>query len=268
MKMFRLFAGVAVAASLSFPMPAQQAPSGFHSVGCYKLKADKTNTEFRQWAADELHKVAQARVDLGVLSTYYLLRALMPVGTSADCDYLIVAIYPGAPPEPLGPEQITTALKKAGMSITAQEYTDHRSALATLVSNNMYRNLDSAGAAKKGGVLSVAYMKAADVQAWIDFEKKVWKPLAEQMIKDGVQSGWSLNVRAFGQDSQLPYQGVTVDVYPSWDAVWKEDSQFMDRFKKVHPDMQVDPTFEKMEKTRTMVKQELYAIDDMISAEK
>ena len=265
MKISHWLAGATIAAALSAAVAAQQAPTGFHTVGCYKLKPDMA-AEFRKFAADDIHKVAQARIDMGLLSAYYLLRSVMPTGTSADCDYLIVAFYPGAPPEPLSQQDIAAALKRAGSATTAQEYVDRRSALTTLVASNMYRSLEYVGSARKGAYLTVAYMKTANLEEWIKFEQSVWKPLAEQMIKDGVQSGWSLNIRAFGQDSDLPYQGVTVDTYPNWDAIWTDDAQFEERFKKVHPDMDMNSMWEKAVKMRTMTKQELYAIDDLITA--
>src|SRR4029077_8216196 len=102
-----------VVAALCLPAAAQtqqQGISGFHSVACIKVKADKTS-EFRAWAASDLHKYAQSRVDTGVLSTWLLLKSIQPQGNSADCDYLSISIYPGAPIEPLSPEALGDALK-------------------------------------------------------------------------------------------------------------------------------------------------------------
>ena len=249
MRVTRLLVCAAFAAALSASLLAQQAPSGFHTVNCLKIKTEKSG-EFHKWVADVLQKYAQSRVDSGAVSAWYLLRSVIPQGASATCDYLTVSFYPGAPPEPLSPERMSEALKKAGVSMTAEEYVARRDSIATLISSQLFRNIDSVGSAQKGGYLSVAYMKTANLEDWLALEKKLWKPFAEQMAKDGVQSGWSLNIRAFGQDSELPYQGVTVDVFPNWDAVWKDDSQFVDRLKKVHP--QRDPTaiFEQFTKAR------------------
>jgi hypothetical protein len=254
----------ALAAACSLTLYAQQAPSGFHTVNCVKVKPEKS-AEFHKFVADDLTKLAQSRVESGIVSTWYLLRAVEPVGRSAECDYLTVSIYPGAPPEPLAREQLSAALKKANLSISADEYVAQRDAVATLVSTNMFVNQVSVGKANKGGYLVVNYMKTADLNGWLKLEKELWKPIAEQMVKDGVTSGWSLNIRALGQESDLPYRGVTVDVFPSWDAVFKGDPQFADRVKKVHPDKDLNAMFEQIEKSRTMIKSELYAIDDMIT---
>jgi hypothetical protein len=268
MKNLRLTACSIVIAALSAALPAQQAPSGFHTVNCLKIKPEKSG-EFRKWISDVLQKYAQSRVDSGAVSTWYLLRSAMPQGASATCDYLTVAIYPGAPPEPLSPAQMGEALKKAGVSMTGEEYIARRDSIATLVSAQLFRNLDSVGgAAKKGGYLTVSFMKAKNVGDWVEFERKVWKPIAEQMVKDGVESGWSLNIQAFGQETELPYEGVTVDVYPNWDAFWKEDTQFLDRIKKVHPETDPTAMFEQLTKVRTEISLQLFAIDDLITAKK
>ncbi len=267
MKGIRSLACAALATACCASLFAQQAPSGFHTVNCIKVKPEKS-VEFRKWVGEVMQKYAHSRVDSGAVSTWYLLRALIPQGTSATCDYLSVSIYPGAPPEPLKAEEVGAALKKAGISMTADEYMTRRDSISTLVSTGVFRNVESLGSPQKGGYLSVSYMKAANLQDWLDMEQKFWKPIAEEMIKDGVQSGWSVNIQAFGQESQLPFQGVTVDAYPSWDAVWKDDPHFADRVKKVHPDADINAAFDKVEKARTMVRSELYAIEDIVTSGK
>jgi hypothetical protein len=258
MKVLSLLAGVAIAAALPLTLVAQQSPSGFHTVACFKIKADK-GSEFRKWAAEDLRKFVQSRIDAGKISTWYLLRSVMPAGTSAECDYLTVSMYPGAPPEPLGMEGLEEALKKAGMSMTAQQYVDRRNSLTTLVSTAMFQNQTFVGTSKKGDYFMVNYMKSANPQDWVAYEKKVWQPFAEAMTKEGVESAWSVNLQVLPGGSDLPYQGVTVDVYPSWDAVYNNDGKFVERFKKVHPDMEFGTTIEQFEKLRTISSTKLFA---------
>jgi hypothetical protein len=167
----------------------QQGQAGYHTVACIKVKPEK-GSEFRTWAASDLHKYVQSRVDTGVLSTWFLLRSVQPQGASADCDYLTVSIYPGAPPEPLSPAAQDEALKKAGFTMSAQQFMDRRDSLTTLVSNNLFQNRVSVGSPlKKGNYLVVNYMKAANVDDWVAFEKKIWQPVAEALVKDGKSAG-------------------------------------------------------------------------------
>ena len=62
--------------------------------------------------------------------------------------------------------------------------------------------------------------------------------------------------------------GVTVDVYPSWDAVIKSmiDPEFVNRWHKIHPDMEMGTTFEHYDKLRNILSANLFRIDDRISA--
>ena len=267
MKIPRILTCVAIAAAFSASLFAQRPNTGYHSVACIKVKAEK-NTEFRKWAAEDAHKFAQSRVDAGAYSTWFMLRSVVPQGTSAECDYLVISMFPAAPPAPMGLEELGVALKKAGMSMSAQEYVDRRTSLTTLVSNNMFQNQASVGAMKKGDYFMVNYMKVPNMEDYVAYEKKVWKPLAEAMAKDGVRSGWSLNTQVIPSGSGTPFQAVTVDVYPSWESVFKDDSQFVDRFRKTHADMELGTTFEAYEKLRTLVSTQLYTVTDMISSTK
>ena len=262
----RSLLSVAFAAAFSATLLAQQAPSGYHSVACIKVKPENAN-EFRKWAAEDAHKFAQGRVDSGAVSTWFLLRSVIPQGTSTECDYLSISMYPGAPPKPLDMDEMGAALKKAGMTVSAKEYVDRRSSLTQLVSNNLFQNKVFVGAAKKGDYFVVNEMKVSNMDDYLAYEKKVWQPLAEAMAKDGVRTGWSLNVQVLPNGSDLKFQAVTVDVFPSWDAVYK-DIPFADTFKKVHPDMEVGTTFETYEKLRTILSTDLYHVDDMVSSTK
>jgi hypothetical protein len=265
MKVPRLFACAILGALLSAALPAQQASSGYHTVACLKIKPGKTS-EFRQWTTEVLHKYAQGRVDSGALSTFFLLRAVYPGASSPECDYVTIALYPGAPPEPLGPEDMSRALKKAGLNMTAQEYIDRRDALATLVSSSLFRNEASAGLVTKGAYMVVNYMKTSNYDKWVDFEKRVGKAMAEQSMSDGTTSGWSANGLWFPYGRDLPYQGVTVDVFPNWDALFKDDPKFQENFKKAHPDLVTSD--EEMDKIRTLSVMQLFKVEDMISSAK
>lgn len=267
MKFVRTVLSVVIAAAFTCTLFAQQAATGYHTVACIKIKPGK-GSEFRKWAAEDVHKYAQSRVDAGAVTNWHLLRSVMPQGESAECDYLIVAMFPGAPPQPMGLEELGAALKKAGIAGTAQEYVDRRNSLTTLISNNLFQTVAFTGSMKKGDYFMVNFMKSSTVNDYVAFEKKVWLPIAEAMDKDGVRSGWSLNVQVLPSGADLPFQAVTVDVYPSWESVFKNDTQFADRFRKVHPDRELGTTFEQFEKLRTIQSTKLYALEDYISSAK
>jgi hypothetical protein len=266
MKIARLLVCAAIAAALATTLVAQEAGTGYHTVACFKVKAD-SGAEFHKFITDESHKVAQGRVDTGQLTTWYLLRSVLPQGSAAECDYMVVAMFPGTP-HLLAQEDLTAAIKKAGLSISPDDYMKHRNAVSTLVSVGVFQNRIAVGSAKKGDYFQVNYMKVANIDDWIAYEKKVWQPLAEALVKDGKADGWSLNVRVLPGGSEQPFQAVTVDVFPSWDAIFANDPQFADRFRKVHPDMELGTTFEQFEKLRTRSQVQLYELEDVIAASK
>jgi hypothetical protein len=267
MNISRSLVGAALAAALSLSLCAQTPPSGYHSVACFKVKADK-GADFHKFISDESHKVAQGRVDSGSITTWYLLRSVLSQGTATECDYLIVAMFPGAP-HLLGTEQLSAAIKKAGMSIAPEDYVDHRNAVSTLVSVGIFQNAALVGGvAKKGDYFRVNYMKAPNVGDWVAYEKKVWQPFAESLAKSGAISGWSVNVRVLPGGADQPYQGVAVDVFPSLDAVFAGGAGFAEAFRKAHPDMEIGTTMEQFDRLRTIQDIQLFELEDVVTSVK
>jgi hypothetical protein len=267
MNVARSFLSVAIAAALSVTLVAQQAPSGYHSVACIKIKPGQSS-DFRKWSATDGRAYQQARVDSGAITNWFLLRSVIPAGTSAQCDYLSIVTYPGAPPKPSGLDEMGPLLKKAGLTMSAQEYVDRRGSMTELVSQDLSRTRILVGGMKKGDYLMVNYMKVNDMGDWLAAEKNIWQPLAESMVKAGVTSGWSANVQVLPGGADLPFQAVTVDIYPSWDAVFAGNPQVREFFAKAHPDMDFSATMEKLEKLRTIVSRRLFTVDDMATAAK
>jgi len=266
MKIARMLVGAVIAIAFS-TVSAQQPSPGYHSVACLKLKPDSA-AEFRKFQSDVAHKVAQGRVGDGELTAWYLLRSVFPQGESTECDYLVVAMFPKMP-HAFGAEQLDPAIKKAGLSITPDDYMKRRDSTVRVVTTAVYQNQASVGSPKKGDYFQVNYMKVeeSNLNDWVAYEKKVWQPVAEALVKDGKEDGWSLNVRSMPFGSDLPFQGVTVDVFPSLDAVFADDPQFIERFRKVHPDMEFGTTIQHFEKLRTQALVQLYVLDDIVTAQ-
>jgi hypothetical protein len=258
-----LFLSVAFAATFSVTLPAQETPTGYHTVACIKVKPGK-GAEYRTWAETGIHKLQQASADSGRISAWFLLASVMPAGSSAACDYVSIAIYPGVPPAPMGLDELGAALKKSGIPMSAEDYVARRSSLTDLVSAALWRNQIAVGTLQKGDYVVVNHMKVPNIAEWIANEKKVWQPFAESMVKDGVTRGWFLNVQEMPGGSDLKYQASTVDVYPSWDAYFKLGNGFVDRFKKVHPDMDMNQAFDNFGKLRTIGSLEMLHVEDAV----
>lgn len=267
MKALCMLAGAAVVMAMSTPSICQPAPTtGFHQVQCAKINAGK-GVEFRKWQEGDLHKYAQAMVDSGRLSSWALIRAVTPAGNANPCDFYVVAMYPGLPPQPLGMEELGAALKKAGFTMSAEEFANRRDSVSTLVSSAMWQNVVSEGSMQKGDYLIINTFKAPNPDDWAAYEKKIWQPLAQQLDKEGLTRGWSLNVLVMPpRGNDIETNGVTVDVYPNWDAVYKPDPEFYNRWKKVHPDMELGTTLQQFEKLGPNSTAHLFKVDDMVSS--
>jgi hypothetical protein len=251
-----------VAATLPLTLPAQQVPNGYHTVTCIKLKPGKTFADYRHWVAAGPHKLQQANADSGRISAWYLLGYVMPAGTSAACDFVNVSI-PGSPPAPPGARGAERRPKEAEITMGAKEYVDQRSSMADLVFAELWQNWNAVGTLQNGDYVVLNHMKVPNVGDWVAYEKKMWQPFAEAMVKDGVMHGWFLNTPVYPGGSDLKYQAATVDVYPSWDALFK-DNGFAERFKKVHPGADMNQTLASFEKVRTIGSTELLSVEDVV----
>jgi len=265
MRLVRMLLMVSAALMIAAASLAQSPTLGFHSVACFKVKPENS-ADFRKFAEGELHKIAQGRVDDGELTAFYLLRAVFPQGQAAECDYVVVAIFPKLP-HAFGRENLAAAIKQAGLSITPEDYVNHRNAVSTLITTGVYQNVGVVGQPKKGDYFQVNYMRVTDenFDDYIALEQKVWKPLAEQYIKDGLEDGWSINIARMPIGSDMPYQVVTVDMFPTMDAIFADDPKFVERFHKAHPDREIGTTFQQFEKLRVRSQVKLYVLEDLIA---
>ena len=81
----RFLLGAAMAAALTMPLAAQQAPTGFHSIVCVKVNPGKWDA-IAEWIAGTEHKLNQELVDSGTYASTLVLRTELPQGTASECD--------------------------------------------------------------------------------------------------------------------------------------------------------------------------------------
>ncbi len=263
----RFLMGVALTATLSMPLAAQQAQTGYHSIACVKVNTGKW-AEADQWIAGTEHKLSQELVDSGKAQSVIVLQTQLPQGTRAECDYVFVTFFQGLPTEDPSPEEVTAALHKAGVAMTAAQLDARRTELGALVYVNITQYQTLVGGAKKGDYLAFNSINAPDVAACVSYEQKVWQPVAEQMLKDGTSSGWALNEQIFPRGTKDKPLVSTVDLFPSWDAAFKQYDSIMDSWKKVHADMDINSTMDQFGKLCAIEHTVLYKVADMMVAKK
>ena len=260
--------GAALAAALPVVLVAQQASPGFHSVSCVKVKPGK-NADFNTLVNGDLRKLEQSRVNSGALSGWIELRTVIPAGREATCDYAFVSFYSALPPAPMSDQEMSADLQKAGISSSLEELQHQEDAAGYLVSNSIGRTALHVGAAHEGDFIVVNDMKVADEDAWIADEKKLWQPIFEDGVKDGSMRGWSVVVLFMPRGAQDNATTYTVDIYPSWDALFKFFGPgFPDRWKKVNPDIPIDQGMAQEHKLETIEHTTLYKVVTAIQPSK
>lgn len=240
----------------------QQQPSGYHSVTCVKVRDGKM-ADYRQFLDENSHKLGQVLADSGRMSAGYRFRSIMPAGAAATCDYVFVSVFAGAPLPPNAPGALADTLKKAGISMSAAEYSARQSSLATLISTELWRTATAIGDIRKGDYVYINHMKVHDMPAWLEMERSIWKPIAESWVNEGSQRGWMVALPVLPGGTGLKYQAITADVYPSWDAVFMQRS-VEKTFKQVHSDKDINQVFEKLGKARDLDLRELMVVEDKI----
>ena len=263
-----VFAGLCVAGSNSASAQEPSGSTGFHSISCVKVRRGKS-ADFKTLVDGTFLKFAQSRVDSGAISAWLVLRTVIPAGHDANCDYVFVTFYPGLPNAPMGEEEMTAALKKAGISTSLEDMRQQRDAAGYLVYNGMERTAVQVGQAKKGDYIVVNVMSVPDTGAWIANEKKLWQPIFEDGVKDGSVDGWSVVEQFLPRGAKDQGNTYTVDIYPSWDAMFKFFGPgFSDRWKKVNPGVPIEQGMDQEHKVDTIDHTVLYHVVQMVQASK
>src|SRR6266567_968281 len=215
---------------------AQEAPR-FSRDLCVKVK-DGKGAEYAAFLRDVTTKLVKVRMDAGMYSSFVIAQAVAPAGRSARCDYHLVYGSIGFPPEGRGAEQTAADMKKAGIAMSREQMNAKRDDLSFLVGVDIWRGQQSVGAAAKGGYARLNYYKTkpgATLGDWVRMESTGWKPLAESMAKDN-GTAWLVFTLAMPGGASLPYNGLTVDVFPSWSALG-QGFPARTMWNKVHTDM-------------------------------
>lgn len=264
----RLLWGAAIAAALPMTLAAQQAPTTTYASTCVTVKSGQ-DAAFDQIVNGDLHKLEQSRVDSGALSGYMVLRTEMPAGKEAHCDYVFLAFYSGMPKPPMSDAELNAALQKAGVANTEAQFGARLSGVGEEVSTALEVNLDLVGGAQKGDYIVYNSMKVSDenVDAWVKWEKTMWAPLADSMVKSGQLRGWALDMQMFPTGSKDRGLESTSDIFPSWDAFVNARDHYEAGWKAVHPNDDIMTTMDQFGKLCTIEHMVLYKVVDEIMAQ-
>lgn len=262
----RILFGAALVAALSMPLVAQQQnTTNYYEVACVRVNQGQ-NAAAREWVAGTDHKLSQAAIDSGQVRSALVLRSVMPQGSEANCDYVFVTFFKGLPLAPMSPEELSKALHDAGIQMTPEEFYTQRSKIGTLVNLTIVQSEGMVGEAKKGDYLVLNQMNAPDTGACIAYQMKVWQPLAQEMMSAGDSDGWGIQLQSFPRGEKDRGGVSSVDIYPTLGAVFKQRDSIQNGWKKVHPDMDVNNTFQQFGKLCPIEHTVLYKVEDMVGS--
>ena len=108
---------------------------------CIKVAPGKA-AEYETFLRDNVVPLARARVEMGESAWFVAEIAVSPAGTSAPCDYRLVYGYKAQPPEALSKETLAAGLKRARLTLTADEFIARRNALTQLVGVDLWSYID------------------------------------------------------------------------------------------------------------------------------
>ncbi|MGA2569147.1 MAG: hypothetical protein ABSF23_01385 [Terracidiphilus sp.] len=271
----RFIWGAALSAALSVTLVAQQAPpaaqqtqNDFYSVACVKVTLGKS-ADFGALVSGDMRKLAQAEVDSGRLSRWSASHTIVSAGSEAECDYRFISFYPGIPAEPISDEELAAALQKAGIGATPQQWRDRLNSVGSLVYSSIYQYQASVGGPKEGDYVVINEMSVPNTDDWIASEKKLWQPIFEDAVKDGAVDGWSVGVQLMPRGAKDPHRFYTADIYPNWASLFTLFGPgFLDRWKKVHPDVSIEDGMAQGQKVETIEHTTLYKIVAVAQAAK
>jgi hypothetical protein len=245
-----------------------QSPEDWRSTReyCVKVLPGKARA-YEAFLRDVTVPLNRSRAEAAEFEAFAVERAVIPAGSSARCDYLLAYTYKGIPPEEATTEQLDAALKRAGLRLTAEQMADQRSALVQLVGVHFWGTIDSAGGEwAKGSYLTFNHYNVKDGQfdEYIRLDK-TWKPLVEARIKNGSKQSWLLVGLWMPQGDAVPYNAMTIDVFPTWVEMMKAAASFMDEWKAVHPDLPFQVTEDQKAKVRSVYSRELFRVVDVVT---
>jgi len=258
----RLLQIIASAGLLTAGLNAQQQTANYLTVACVKAAPGKS-AEYRQFVSDTSKKIAEVRVKSGEIVSWSFARTIMPAGDEARCDYTIATASEGVPPQP-DTAALGKSLDQAGVKMNATQYVAKRNSLSHLVAMEMWRPRVRVGQLQKGNYFFVNHMRVHDYAEYVKFETEVWRPLAEEWIKDGSQAGWRFNTLLLPSGTDVKYTALSVDIYPTWDAVFKQRST-QETFKKVHPGKDYNQVLGGMGKLRDLARRDLMYAEEVVT---
>jgi hypothetical protein len=269
MKLSTVSSALAVLGMFASPLAAQppaSAPDYYQSLSYVKTAPGK-NSEYVQLLRDTVMKSAQIRADAGEIVSWTLLRAVYPDGEEARANYLISVISERTPQRTRARDELAADFKKAGVTMKADDYIAKRDNLRTLIATEMWRPRVRVAAPAKGHFLFLNMRKVHDAAAYIEFENTMWRPMAEEWVRQGAMSGWIFATKVLPAGTETVYTAYSADMFPSWAAAFATRAA-QPIFEKVHAGKNYQEFSAKIPKLRDLARREMWEVIERVEKKK
>jgi hypothetical protein len=235
---------------------AQDQPPVFSMVACIDTKPGLDN-EYEEFALDTQKKIAGVQDPSSNRVGWILLRSVIPAGDNAACNFMVVNVFSGFPK--WSSLSLGDRIKKAGLNMTEEEFRAKRNSLSSLADRKLWQRIDGLEAPKVGNFIMLNMAKVHDWAEWIDIERNVWHPVAEELAKHGKRVSWGAYRLVMPSGTSLPYDGASIDVFADWDSLGGNQGVNA-AIQKVHPNMSSDLLSSRIERAREFVRHDLYRV--------
>lgn len=241
-------------------------PSYYQTLTYIKAAPGK-GTEYLQFVRDTTMKSAQVRANAGEIISWTLLRSVYPAGQESRADFMVSVITEGQPRAPQERADMENNMKKAGVKLTVDDFYARRNSLSSLVATEMWRPRNRVAAPHKGHYLFINFMKVHDATAYIEFENTVWRPMAEEWVKQGKMSGWIFSTKVLPSGTDTTYTAYSADMFPTWEAAFASRPS-EDVFAKVHAGKSYQETMGPINKLRNLARREMWVVVERVEKKK
>lgn len=237
----------------------QTAPTVYTLTTLQKVEQVNT-TEYEKVMVDYWKAVHQLRKQNGKITNWALYRVRF-AGASNEYNYVTVSYYDSfAKTEPNDnyPELMKAANPKADAAAILSQTLKAR----TLQRAVMYRRVDAtnpAAAPKPRKYVMINFMqpKSGMNADYVKIEREDFKPVHQARVNSGSMVGWGLYTLVHPWGSSNDHQFVTADVYADYAQLGEDMEPY---WKKLNPGKEIQPLFDKLEKSRNAVRTELWEL--------
>jgi hypothetical protein len=201
----------------------------------------------------------------GTLSAWYFY-SIGYTGAESPYNFASVLIYDSWAKTERLPD-LEDLMKKSNPKVDAIATAAKLSSIRKMVKQEFYEQLDNVNAPDNAvpKYTMISYMKSTPglTSAYIEEEKSIWKPIHQEFVKSGQTAGWGFWGLIMPSGTEQPFDFVTANQYLDYGKL--NSTNYAEAMKKVYPTRSTDNLGSQTQRTRSIVRSELWELVDYIS---